>query len=469
MSEAPITPITPARRGTPSVQCKGGLFLTYSRYAAASDIIDKESIKATILSQLSSYVREGKCSAWDRGVVAVEQHKATESTTPGVSVPGMQHLHVFVHCKLTGCQMFRVKHTDLELNGHRGDYQQAESDIAVAKYVTKDGDYIWWGVDPRVRDEVRGMKRNLVLAELVDGDKSLVDAVQANPGLLLHLTQLEANLRVFRALKRVRPDGSVPQLYYLMGPSGAGKTAMAKSMAVDPKDIFIVPLPREREGYWFDGYQGESVVVFDNVSIRTSPPYDLICQMVDRSACRVPSKGGHVMCHPLKVVITSIYPPEQLWTMWDAQVGRRLTLFLEATPVFKRTPTVTSRGQFEPVVVLVDYEWKEKDLTPYLGLGLTTGTRRAMEALRQYRNEAGHPSFAEVQTALSLQHLSCATPDLDSFEHPLMSAESMVMTVPVPGTVMDAEVRPVPRLGDQADDIVDLLASLHRDIHIIDD
>lgn len=252
---------------------------------------------------------------WDRGIIAREHHK-----------DGEVHFHVFIHAKLCSqVQLVRIKHEDLELFGKRGNYQDARSDKAVVKYCTKEGDFIWWGQDPNVRSMLREGKAKLSLSSVVSGDMSLVDLVESDPRTLLHLDQLKKNLALFLSLKKTR-IAKVPTLMYLFGPSGVGKTTLARSFA-EEKEIYMVPMPpKAQTPFWFDGYSGHECLVFDNVSKEISPPYDLICRMVDVSGCMLPVKGGLVDCHPAMIIITSTVPPEILWgPLWDVQMKRRTT------------------------------------------------------------------------------------------------------------------------------------------------
>jgi len=362
-----------------SVRCKGGLFLTYPRFAPVEETINLEEIKTELLGQLSSYVRAGKCEGWDRGVFAKELHKDTVSTTDGAAVPGMQHLHVYVHCKLKDCTQFRVKYTDLDLRGKHGNYQEVVCDAKVKKYCEKDGDFIWWGVDPIARDELRKRHRSVALASLLTGDANLDDVVMEFPNLLPQYAQLSKGLNAYRASKRLRKDGGPPVFLYVMGPSGAGKTSLALSLS-ERDNIFLVPVTAN-QSVWYDGYQGESVVVFDNVSIQNAPPYDLTCRLVDRSPLTVPTKGGFTTMWPTLVVVTSVYSPSQVWPMWDAQLARRLTTMWVAKPLVSTIP-ILHESRFRPVLTIMDYRWEVEDIS-VLTPGLTAGTLALMSTLRR--------------------------------------------------------------------------------------
>lgn len=380
-----------------SVRCHGGLLLTYPKFAAVDEVINLEEIKTELLAQLGGYVRSGKTSGFDRGVVAKELHKDTVSTTDGVSVPGMQHLHVYLHCKLNGGTQFRIKHSDLDLRGHHGNYLAIGVDNGVAKYCQKDGDYIWWGQDPVAREALRKRHRSVALAGLMNGTDSLDDVVLEFPNLLPQYAQLLKGLNYYKAARRLRKDGGAPTFLYLMGPSGAGKTSVALSLS-DRVNIYLVPL-QANASTWFDGYQGEPVVVFDNVSPLNVPAYDLICRLVDRSPLIAPTKGGHTTMWPAIVVVTSVHHPTAVWPMWDVQLARRLTSLWVAEPVLMTMP-VMSGSRFVPIVTVTDYRWKVEPLST-LTPGLTAGTVALMSCLRSDPTRKTLPTAQEVDLSLS--------------------------------------------------------------------
>jgi len=326
------------RQRVASLQTRGGVFLTYPQILKISEgSPNLENYKARLFAQLQPLIDGGKVKSIDRGVVAREQH-----------ADGNWHLHVSLHFEMVKPDhRLYIPHSMFDLMGHHGNYQATRSEDAVMQYCAKEEDYIWWGVDPKTRADLRGKKRNLALAQLVSGLSTPADAVVKCPALLLHYDKLKSNTAMLRADQRMLGLGHVPACLLVQGPPGCGKTTLATSLTPG-LDVFPVPLPSGKEAtWWFDGYRGEPILLFDNISAATAPPYDLLCRIVDRLMCSVPTKGGHVQCRPRVVVITTTENPGTIWlNRWDHQMMRRLTRWLIAT----RKPTPIPMTPLDPLL-----------------------------------------------------------------------------------------------------------------------
>jgi len=333
--EAPVEPPAPKRsRATtpPRVHFRGGLFLTYPQFAPAASPPVLETVKATLLGQLNPYVVRGRIpGGFDKGVVAREKHE-----------DGSYHLHVWLRASGVTKQT-HIDHSDLDLMGHHGNYQAAKSDNAVLKYCSKDGDYIWWGQDPKLSAEVKSKHLSNVLTDVIHGRLTVSQAVMEKSTLLLHYSRLVSNLSAFQASQVPQVTGQ-PLLLYLYGGSGVGKTSLATLLSEGRRSYFVsLPLASSlQQTWWFDQYHGEEIMIFDNLSLMTAPPYDLICRLVDRASCMLPVKGGFVPSRVQMVVMTSVKSPEALFTgHFDDQMRRRLTRVLHGewmTPAERNLP-----------------------------------------------------------------------------------------------------------------------------------
>ncbi|UYD39149.1 MAG: replication associated protein [Wigfec virus K19_443] len=96
------------------------------------------------------------------------------------------------------------------------------------------------------------------------------------------------------------------------GSSGTGKTRFAyETYSSDPNGFYRAPAPY-KGSYWFDGYQQESTVLFDDYGGDCLYPLPLMLQLLDGYGMLVPIKGGFVPWKPNRIVITSNIDPD-LW------------------------------------------------------------------------------------------------------------------------------------------------------------
>lgn len=90
----------------------------------------------------------------------------------------------------------------------------------------------------------------------------------------------------------------------LYGSTGTGKTRYVHQQAhlFYEDDIWIYP----GQG-WFDGYQGQQVVVFDD--FYGDMPFGTLLKVLDRYKLDVPVKGGFTNWNPTRIYITSNVHP----------------------------------------------------------------------------------------------------------------------------------------------------------------
>lgn len=162
----------------------------------------------------------------------------------------------------------------------------------------------------------------------------LVDIVAANPnvtrsdlidagGLELLVTQptLVGAIRSV-VLENPRRDGVTVDFF--VGPTGVGKSRLAYSLFPDAY--------RKASSKWWDGYEGQSVVVLDDFDSTFFPVGDLL-RLLDRYPFRVEYKGGSTELLANHFVITSNLHPTAWYPELDerrrAAIYRRITRCLE--------------------------------------------------------------------------------------------------------------------------------------------
>jgi hypothetical protein len=115
------------------------------------------------------------------------------------------------------------------------------------------------------------------------------------------------------------PRNFKPHVTWISGKSGIGKSKLAYEIAGDN------PYTCMKTGKWFEGYDAHENVIIDDIR-KDFMKYAEFLQLIDRYAFRVECKGGSRQFVAKKIVITSIFPHEQLWNTREDlyQLTRRI-------------------------------------------------------------------------------------------------------------------------------------------------
>lgn len=104
------------------------------------------------------------------------------------------------------------------------------------------------------------------------------------------------------------------------GPPGTGKSSRA--LHEGGTAAFWLPKPHSRGAVWWDGYDGQEVVVIDEFYGWIQR--DLLCRLCDRYPLFVETKGGSVPFLAKKIIITSNKPPVEWYNIGLGPMERRL-------------------------------------------------------------------------------------------------------------------------------------------------
>lgn len=141
-----------------------------------------------------------------------------------------------------------------------------------------------------------------VYLEALNADTSIFDIVNEHPGALYHMKALKEYRRMKRA--RTVPKWRQLQVIVLYGPTGTGKTKMA--MASEEPTFLMNPAKTE----WWDGYQGESIVVLDEYLNQW--PLTRLLKILDGYQISLPVKGDFEHASYTTVILTS-NAPSKTW------------------------------------------------------------------------------------------------------------------------------------------------------------
>ncbi|AFK85001.1 Rep [Bat associated circovirus 3] len=208
-----------------------------------------------------------------------------------VGKKGTKHLQGFIH--FTGNWRFnRVK----SLLGGRAHIEKARGNDEQNKvYCTKEETYLEVG-SPQFQGKRNDLGRAVAALE---GGSSLSEVAQANPEVFIRYGRGLRDYMNVRGL--VKPRDFKTHVIVLVGEPGSGKSKYANE--VEGTKYWK---PR---GQWWDGYNGEEVVVLDD--FYGWVPYDELLRVGDRYPLKVQVKGAFVDFVSKTLVITSNKRPEE--------------------------------------------------------------------------------------------------------------------------------------------------------------
>jgi len=172
------------------------------------------------------------------------------------------------------------------------------SAIQASDYCKKDGNFLEFGELTK-----KGQRKDLEdLKKSIDSGSAYESLWDNNFSTMV---QYRKGIQEYIDLKRSKVMRPVPRVLVFWGTTGTGKTRRA--WAINPQSTWVYP----GKG-WFDGYNGQSVAIFDEFD-GDDIKFALWKQLVDRYPLRVPIKGGYVAWAPEYVIFTSNIGPRFWW------------------------------------------------------------------------------------------------------------------------------------------------------------
>jgi len=188
-----------------------------------------------------------------------------------------------------------------------------------AAYCKKDGAFVEFGELPAGR----GARTELDdLARMLLDGASVAEIRRCYPGTYLkHRRAIRDEIR-----ERVLPRDFKPTVKILWGPTGTGKTRSVYDFHL-AENVY-----KHDGGDWFDGYNGQDVVLFDDFS-GSDFKLTYLLKLCDRYPMRVPVKGDFVHFRPLVIYFTSNVDPEDWYK--NAISEHRAAFFRRVSEIIK--------------------------------------------------------------------------------------------------------------------------------------
>lgn len=207
---------------------------------------------------------------------------------PTTGRPHLQGYHHYENARIYPNQKFRDA---IGLVGRGKDFYARGSPESNQKYSMKEGDSWEYGTPPK-----QGKRADWERALQQLRESSVLDVIQEQP----HLLPMVGALLKTKNLLSKSTHRNV-QVYVLVGATGTGKSRAAWDAH---PDLFSKP-----EGEWWDGYNGEKVVLFDDFcgGVRLAT----FLKWIDRYPVQLPVKGSFTPALYEKVIITSNRNPDQ--------------------------------------------------------------------------------------------------------------------------------------------------------------
>lgn len=204
---------------------------------------------------------------------------------------------------------------------------------ASIKYCMKDGDYYEIGQRPKSKEELGKSEQERWQQAKQFAISGQIDKVPD-----------DIYVRYYRTLKDIKKDHMEMPAdctdvtgYWIYGPPGYGKSRFARAHNPD----FYDKMPDK----WWDGYQDQASVIIDDLDKYHVSIGSLLKRWSDRYSFHAESKGGAMQIRPKRIVVTSNYSIEEIWSqdnlVADALKRRFKVLHIVTPMIFDENGKVT--------------------------------------------------------------------------------------------------------------------------------
>lgn len=249
---------------------------------------------------------------------------------------GRHHYQGYVEFKknLTLKQAKALLNDDtVHLEKRKGTQQQAIDYVSKLSTAVSETQFIW-GTPAKqgARSDVKKTKTSIV--STIDSSTNVRDFAIANPELYVRMHQGIDKL----VYHHKKPRDFKTEVHIYWGVSGGGKTRKV----FDDAKASNQTVYKKPNGHWWDGYEGQDVVLIDDYDSECVLPFREFLQLNDRYPHQVPIKGAFRQFTSKKIVYTSNQDPifwyPNLSTESLKALKRRITSVLHFPSIDKYVP-----------------------------------------------------------------------------------------------------------------------------------
>jgi hypothetical protein len=278
---------------------------------------------------------------------------------PSTRTPHLQGYVEFT-AKRTPRQVHDVVGQRAWVEPRRGTQEQA------IQYCKKEGDFTEFGTaSTGVRPAA---KKKMTMTEMAEYEKENGLAALAESAL----SHSDFKGYFFRRQFIIKPTAEFRKVdvKWFFGATGTGKTRCAMhEIKESGMDVFV-----KMGGTWFDGYQGEEVILMDDLR-ENDVDFNVLLRLTGGYSGRYPVKGSSVVIHPKVVYITAPSRPHSIFRTSDndsiAQLERRITDIREFQeewlPPVEEAPLTPQRGEIEMNGEVVDLDAIDETMVSLFG------------------------------------------------------------------------------------------------------
>lgn len=249
-----------------------------------------------------------------------------------VGESGTPHLQCYVQCRARRSLVYLKRSL-----GNRCHFEIARgSPEQNRKYCSKEGKFSEFG-----EYKTQGQRTDIV--SFVDSAKkgiSWEEALESHPNVIARYGRFADRVIGRYCVSR----DWVPEVYVYWGETGTGKSRKAFEEAVNP---YV-----HSGGNWFDGYQSEADVIFDDFG-GSEFKLTYLLKLLDRYPMRVPVKGGFSNWVPRRVFITSNYSPKEWYPNAKDEHVKALLRRITKVTVFRKLINANLENKDEDEVIIV--------------------------------------------------------------------------------------------------------------------